>query len=1059
MSNSFDWSAYTSKLNGDNVIEKKQKKVHAPGSGQTITIESVRIDFPLKPYAAQIQMMNKIIRALNRSENALLESPTGSGKSLALLCAALAWREHQKKKIDTKVEDTNLIESSKRPIEVDQENDRVKKIKTVIHQENEDDDFQPIRQTIPRPKESEPSDEDDSEEEEEEYIRLETEQKKAANTKIPKIFVGSRTHKQITQLVQELRNNTSYSARTTILGSREQFCIHPKVSKSTTKNDDCTRLLDENSCSYFHKARKLVARATSEAIEPIWDIEDLVRLGQTVRGCPYFASRKMYEFAEVVFCPYNYIIDPVIRKALDIQLKDNIVILDEAHNIEDASRSAGSFEMDENTVDILLKELDLVATFGGEKEAHRTIGMVIHNLKEFFTDEATEYTVKEYEKQSGYWTGTDMMQKLNQVNISAITFQERLLPAYKAIVSHADFIRKEKEGKTKGAVVHLDPVEGEEGPRPVRLQCLSHGSLHIVQGLFTVLGLLCDPNHRYAEDYQLVLTKTLERPSAPKRRRRRQPEATESRPQWVHRMAFWCLNPGVIFNRMSQDTRSVILTSGTLSPLSTFASELDTQFSGQLEANHVIKPSQVWVGSIPQGPHHIPLKGVYQNLESFGYQDEVGATLLEIVQTVPYGVLCFLPSYKALDLLIDRWKLTGILDKMKQVKMVLSEPRGGDKKEFEIVLNSFYHQIDLAEQQQEGVGALMFAVFRGKVSEGIDFSDNYCRAVVTLGIPYPGVKDLEVKLKRDYNNRRRGVRKDLLTGQEWYTAQAYRAINQALGRCIRHRNDWGAIILLEERFNQPEVVHGLSKWVKGQFRVHSNYTGAMMDLKRFIAEQQQDSEPKKIVQEEKTSIVLEEKASTLEEKMSVVLEEKEAEEIAPVTYVIDPPLPLPMIEDGSSMDIVDTPQKDLTIHCKYCHGQLMEGSSSQLEDVYDTQLQCLQDRPDQPKVIQLIQPAHWTFESNRLLGGPLDIDQLPVCAPVLYNRRDQVCYRLLACVCDQLRPIGMVICLATSIHNDHHLGCVYLWENKVSVKKQLPPVPAIEASQQPSYMTDMFYDL
>lgn len=36
-------------------------------------------------------------------------------------------------------------------------------------------------------------------------------------------------------------------------------------------------------------------------------------------------------------------------------------------------------------------------------------------------------------------------------------------------------------------------------------------------------------------------------------------------------------------------------------------------------------------------------------------------------------------------------------------------------------------------------GALFFAVFRGKVSEGIDFSDNYCRAVVTLGIPFPGL--------------------------------------------------------------------------------------------------------------------------------------------------------------------------------------------------------------------------------------------------------------------------------------------------------------------------------
>ncbi|KAI8327937.1 hypothetical protein EDC96DRAFT_453025, partial [Choanephora cucurbitarum] len=621
---------------------------------------------------------------------------------------------------------------------------------SVDHEDDEDDDFQqPLRQTVIQSRQQElveseaESDPDpDSDDNEEDYIKLEAVEKKQEEyKKIPKIFVGSRTHKQISQLVQELRNNTSYTARTTILGSREQFCIHPKVSKSPTKNDDCTRLLDDNICSFFHKTRKLVARATNEAIEPIWDIEDLVRLGQNMRGCPYFASRKMYEFAEVIFCPYNYIIDPVIRKALDIQLKDNIVILDEAHNIEDASRSAGSFEIDENSVNILLRELDLVATYGGEKEAHKTIGMVLSNIKDFFTDDTTQYTVREYEKQSGHWTGTEMMQKLNNINISAITFEERLLPAYKAIVSHADFIRKEKEGKTKSSVAK-DEETGES--RPVRLQCLSHGSLHIVQGLFTVLGLLCDSKHRYADDYELVLTKTLERPKPPKRRRRRRQRqgsddeeeeegAIRTGPQWVHRMAFWCLNPGIIFNRMSQDTHSVILTSGTLSPLSTFASELDTEFTGQLEANHVIQPSQVWVGSIPQGPNYVPLKGVYSNLESFPYQDEVGETLAQIVETVPYGVLCFLPSYKALDLLMERWQLTGILDKIKQTKAVFSEPKGSDKKEFESTLNTFYHQIDQAQ------GALLFAVFRGKVSEGIDFSDNYCRAVVTLGIPYPGV--------------------------------------------------------------------------------------------------------------------------------------------------------------------------------------------------------------------------------------------------------------------------------------------------------------------------------
>lgn len=42
------------------------------------------------------------------------------------------------------------------------------------------------------------------------------------------------------------------------------------------------------------------------------------------------------------------------------------------------------------------------------------------------------------------------------------------------------------------------------------------------------------------------------------------------------------------------------------------------------------------------------------------------------------------------------------------------------------------------------VGALLIAVCRGKVSEGLDFTDDNARAVVTIGIPFPNIKDLQV---------------------------------------------------------------------------------------------------------------------------------------------------------------------------------------------------------------------------------------------------------------------------------------------------------------------------
>jgi len=44
-------------------------------------------------------MMDKIIRGLKLKQNCLLESPTGSGKSLSLLTASIGWRINEKESI------------------------------------------------------------------------------------------------------------------------------------------------------------------------------------------------------------------------------------------------------------------------------------------------------------------------------------------------------------------------------------------------------------------------------------------------------------------------------------------------------------------------------------------------------------------------------------------------------------------------------------------------------------------------------------------------------------------------------------------------------------------------------------------------------------------------------------------------------------------------------------------------------------------------------------------------------------------------------------------------
>lgn len=61
-------------------------------------------------------------------------------------------------------------------------------------------------------------------------------------------------------------------------------------------------------------------------------------------------------------------------------------------------------------------------------------------------------------------------------------------------------------------------------------------------------------------------------------------------------------------------------------------------------------------------------------------------------------------------------------------------------------------------------GAVLLAVCQGRVSEGIDFSDDEGRTVVVAGIPFPPAKDARVLCKKQVVDDRRRRGQGTLTG-------------------------------------------------------------------------------------------------------------------------------------------------------------------------------------------------------------------------------------------------------------------------------------------------------
>lgn len=306
------------------------------------------------------------------------------------------------------------------------------------------------------------------------------------------------------------------------------------------------------------------------------------------------------------------------------------------------------------------------------------------------------------------------------------------------------------------------------------------------------------------------------------------------------KLSIWCMNPSLSFQELSrQKPRCYLLTSGTLTPFSSYESELRIPFPIKLENGHIINPQlQILSGILKRGPSGKTLNCSYNNRDDNDVLIDIGNTIVNTCRIVPNGVLVFFPSYATLNRFMEVWSRSdNILKRIAEFKTIVREPN--DSKSLKLAINNF---ITNATKK----GAIFLAVCKGKVAEGIDFSDELARAVIMVGIPFPSMSDKRVQVKKSYlndasarnkNNEVAHLKKgEKLTGKEWYFMQGMRATNQAIGRVIRHKFDYGIVLLLDERFDWPIYKQQISEWIRGTLQTFEFFGNAYSNIAKFFKE-------------------------------------------------------------------------------------------------------------------------------------------------------------------------------------------------------------------------------
>lgn len=175
---------------------------------------------------------------------------------------------------------------------------------------------------------------------------------------------------------------------------------------------------------------------------------------------------------------------------------------------------------------------------------------------------------------------------------------------------------------------------------------------------------------------------------------------------------------------------------------------------------------------VSRGNDQVAISSKFETREDTAVTRNYGQLLVETAKTVPDGIVCFFTSYLYLESVVASWYDQGIIDTLLRYKLLFIETQ--DNAETSYALMNYVKACEC------GRGAVLLAVARGRVSEGVDFDHHLGRAVLMFGIPYVYTQSRILKARLDYLRDQFQIREN-----DFLTFDALRHAAQCVGRAIR----------------------------------------------------------------------------------------------------------------------------------------------------------------------------------------------------------------------------------------------------------------------------------